>query len=78
MKLFDYEIDGQTSLAVRHECLRCDKPVLIDTAHLRAGELYFCTYCGLDWRLAPIQVQQVNEQLAERLEHMIGVQPFSA
>lgn len=78
MKLFTYEVAGKQSCAVMHVCLQCDKPVLIDTDHLHVGELYFCTYCGLDWRLAAVNADEVSDQFAELVEKMVGIKPASA
>lgn len=52
MILVCYNKNGAVFYAVRHVCLQCDRPVLIEIPHMEVGELYFCTYCGLDWRLA--------------------------
>jgi len=62
MKLFTYEIEGEASMGVRHICLHCDMPVLIDISRLKAGELYFCTHCGVEWRLAPVAAHDVAKQ----------------
>ncbi len=53
MILVSYNIGDALFAAVRHVCLQCDSPVLIDVRYLHTGELYHCTYCGLDWRLSP-------------------------
>lgn len=75
MKLFTYEIEGVASMAVRHICLQCDKPVLIDISELKAGELYYCTHCGREWRLAPVTANNVAKQclvLCELIEESLA------
>lgn len=64
MDLFTYKVERETSLAVRHICLQCDQPVLIDTSGLHSGNVYFCTYCGLDWRMPSKMADDVALQIA--------------
>lgn len=63
MKLFSYEIEGETSFAVCFGCEECARPILIDTAHLRAGQQYQCSICGSGLRMPAERVDEVSKQL---------------
>jgi len=64
-RVFLYSVAGKSSIAVRHFCLKCDKPVLIEMSEVKENALFFCTYCGLDSRMDPGMVVKAKRQLAE-------------
>lgn len=63
-KVFSYEINGKSSFGVRHFCLKCDKPILIEIAEIKENALFFCTCCGLDSRMDLKMVAEAKQQLA--------------
>lgn len=74
-KVFTYEVAGKTSIALRHFCLRCDKPVLIAVSEMKVNELFFCTYCGLDSRMPQEMIDEAASQLGEYVERLGLVPP---
>jgi hypothetical protein len=66
-QIFTYEIDGKIFVALRHVCLQCDEPMLIDGSKVEVNGLFFCSSCGLDSRMSAGMVDQVRKHLRKMI-----------
>jgi len=71
-KVITYGMDGKIKAALLHECLRCDKGIIIDGPAVKLNELFFCTYCGLDSRMSLDMVQTVHDSSNKRPSRTAG------